>query len=135
MVHTTLGFGRAMTRTLQRISDADAKVAREDMMVLSVCISPWDSDVFVSVAKENMSHDTVEKIPGRFTAKAFEGEYSNMGTWAKEVQESVTKETGKGFQKTSAMYFNYPTCPKKYGKNHVVILGQNRLRDILIDGT
>jgi hypothetical protein len=111
----------------------DAQVPKEQFMILSDCTSPWYSNVYVSVVTANIEGVTVEKISGDFLAKAFEGDYSNIGKWVKEVEkllpavrESIDeKKDSVAKCKGAKFYFYYPTCPrcaKKYGKNHVVIL-------------
>jgi hypothetical protein len=62
-------------------------------------------------------------ISGIFLSKVFEGHFSNIGKWIKEMQAFVATK-GKPIRK---LYFYYTTCPKcakKYGKNYVVILAQ-----------
>ena len=93
----------------------------------------------MSVAKEGVEGVKVEEISGVFMAKAFEGYYTNMGKWVKEMK-GLVKETldrrGNEEKKMEAaavnvddlkLYFYYPTCPKcaeKYGKNCVVIMAK-----------
>ena len=98
-------------------------------MILSDCTSPWYSNVYVSTATEKVKDATVESISGSFLGKSFQGDYSNIGKWMKEVEKIVPKERESIDQKERSSedkyYFYYPTCPKcakKYGKNHVVIL-------------
>ena len=100
-------------------------------MILSDCVSPWYTNVYVSVATETVDNATIEKMSGDFLGKVFEGEYSNMGKWVKEVEKllpivrnerNVNIGNNNGVNK---FYFYYPTCPKcakKYGQNYVVIL-------------
>lgn len=132
-----LAFGRGMTRASKKIDDYGAQVPKDEFMVLSDCHSPWYSNIFVTVAKNaDVEGAQIEKISGTFLAKAFEGEYSNMGNWAREMQVLVKemtedKSTGDAKKvvetvdaKDMKIYFYYPTCPKcaqKHGKNHVVL--------------
>ena len=125
-----LAFGRGMTRALKKIEKSGAEVPKEDFMVLSDCHSPWYSNIFVTVTKDkDVEGAQIEKISGTFLAKAFEGDYSNMGNWAREMQVLVKEITEKKEVEpvdTNDMkiYFYYPTCPKcakKHGKNHVVL--------------
>jgi len=125
--YVPLTFGRAMSRALKRITDAGAESPKDEMMVLSECISPWYSDVYVSVAKEEVDGAEVEKISGTFLSKAFEGDYSNMGKWVEEMKGLVAEETVERPALGLKMYFYYPTCPKcakKYGKNYVIIMAK-----------
>mmetsp|Transcript_25966 Transcript_25966/g.54847 ORF Transcript_25966/g.54847 Transcript_25966/m.54847 type:complete len:185 (-) Transcript_25966:229-783(-) len=139
-----LAFGRAMSRSLKKIEDAGAAVTqKDDFMVMSDCHSPWYSNIYVTIANDKeVEGENIEKISGSFLAKAFEGDYSNMGNWAREMQSLVKEILEKNNNKNAndkqhmdsinnangntntKMYFYYPTCPKcakKYGKNHVVI--------------
>jgi len=122
--YVPLAFGRAMTRALKKIQNAEAEVEpRSELMVLSDCHSPWYSNIFLSVAEDKeVEGAEVEKISGTFLAKSFEGDYSNMGKWIKEM-ETLLKETAT--KDLKSFYLYYPTCPKcakKYGENYVVIM-------------
>jgi hypothetical protein len=121
-----LNFGKAVTRSMAKIDKyPGAKVPKEEFMILSDCTSPWYSNVYVSIAGDEVEGANVEKISGDFLAKAFEGDYSNIGKWIKEM-DKLLPQVKKSTKKTETKYyFYYPTCPKcakKYGKNHVVIL-------------
>ena len=130
-----------MTRALKKITDdTGAELPKNEMMVLSDCKSPWYSNIFVSVAKEEVEGAEVEKISGVFMAKAFEGDYSNIGNWVKEMKELVKEifldRKGNEEKKMEGaavdvddlkLYFYYPTCPKcakEYGKNYVVVMAK-----------
>ncbi|KAL7477404.1 hypothetical protein ACHAW6_003208 [Cyclotella cf. meneghiniana] len=108
-------------------------------MIMSDCASPWYTNVLVSVATQEVKGAAVEKISGDFLAKVFEGDYSNIGKWVKEVEKLVpsvrdsmelddTSNDKNPVSKRSdkiTHYLHYPTCPKcakKYGKSYVVIL-------------
>jgi hypothetical protein len=109
-----------MKRNIARIEAAQAKA--EDMMVLAEDDSLWGCNVFLHVAKE-VPQATMTTISGTFLSKVFEGPYSQIRIWIKQMQEylaSTDKTAGK-------LYFYYTTCPKcakKHGKNYVVILAQ-----------
>ena len=139
LFHIPLAFGKAVTRAVKKIEKSEAQVPKEDFMILSECSSPWWSDVLVSTSKECVEGAEVKMISGSFLAKAFEGDYSNIGKWVKEMNELVLevgesalegkeqeKEVAKKVtkQKDDTIYFYYPTCPKcakKHGRNYVVI--------------
>ena len=149
LFYIPLGFGKAVRRAISKIEHSKTQVPKEDFMILSNCHSPWWSDILVSTSKDqDVEGAKVAKISGSFVAKAYEGEYSNMGKWAKEVQELVVKvrqdmtslekecsdkniivqKQGEQHEKdTEKILFYYPTCPKcarKYGKNYVVIFAR-----------
>ena len=129
-LYIPLNFGKAVIRAMEKIRNTPgAVVPKEDYMILSDCSSPWYSNVYVSTAKEKVEGAIVEKISGSFFGKSFEGDYSNIGKWLKEVEKIVPKQRESMDPKERVSedkyYFYYPTCPKcakKYGKNHVVIL-------------
>jgi hypothetical protein len=150
LFYIPLGFGKAVRRAISKIEHSKTQVPKEDFMILSDCNSPWYSDVLVTTSKDqDVEGAKVEKISGSFVAKAYEGEYSNMGKWAKEVQELVVKVRqdnmtsleqecpdnnllqmqGEQHEEEEAekILFYYPTCPKcarKYGKNYVVVFAR-----------
>ena len=140
LFHIPLAFGKAVTRAMKKIEQSEAQVPKEDFMILSECSSPWWSDVLVSTSKECVEGAEVKMISGSFLAKAFEGDYSNIGKWAKEMNALVLEVGGSALegkkeqekevakkvtkQKDDTIYFYYPTCPKcakKHGRNYVVI--------------
>ena len=139
LLHMPLGFERAVKRAFKKINDANAGLPNNDVMILSDCSSPWFSNIFVSVAKEEVAGAEVETITGTFLAKAFEGAYSNIRYWIKEMHELVPQVTKTLNMEDNAtmmeklevdklkFYLYYPTCPKcaeKYGKNYVVIFAK-----------
>ena len=109
-------FGEAVTRATDFInSSPGAAVPKEEFMILSDCSSLWYSNVYVSVATEKVKGATVVKISGDFLTKEFEGDYSNIGKWVKEVKKILAEarmllELGEG--RCDKFYFYYPTCPK-----------------------
>jgi hypothetical protein len=119
-LHIPLNFGGVMKRNMEKIEAAGAKA--EEMIVLSDDNSLWGSDVYLDVSKD-VPGSRMATISGRFLARVFEGPYSDMGKWMKEM---------KGFLASreitpKKMYTYYTTCPKcakKYGKNYVVMLAQ-----------
>ena len=148
LFHIPLAFGKAVTRATKKIEQSEAQVPKEEFMILSECSSLWWSDVLVSTSKEYVEGAEVKMISGSFLAKAFEGDYSNIGKWVKEMnalilevggsalegkeQEKEVEEDGERLpdtekvtkQKDDTIYFYYPTCPKcakKHGRNYVVI--------------
>jgi hypothetical protein len=65
----------------------------------------------------------MERIPGTFLTKAFEGDYSRMGYWVKDMHAFV-KSKGKRLKKLYFFYTTCPRCAKAYGKNYVVLVAQ-----------
>lgn len=119
-LHFPLNYGAVMKRSIDSIESAGAKA--ENMVMLADEYSPWGSDLYLEVTKD-VPCTPMASISGTFLCKVFEGPYSNMRKWTKEMKAFVESK-GKSPQK---FYFYYTTCPKcakKYGKNYVVILAQ-----------
>jgi effector-binding domain-containing protein len=109
-----------MIRNMALIEAAGA--FSQDMVVLSDENSLWGADVYLSITKE-VPNARVEKLSGTFLCKVFEGPYSHIRRWIKEMMQYV-KDKGKSFKKLFFYYTTCPKCAKKYGKNYVVILAQ-----------
>ncbi len=120
LLHIPLNMDKVMQRSMDAIAKADA-LAKEPLM-LSDENSLWGSDIFIAVEKE-VPGAKMERISGTFLTKVFEGEYSKMGSWIKEMEKYVAS---KG-RKARKLYFFYTTCPacaKAYGKNYTVLMAQ-----------
>jgi len=120
LFHIPLNFGSVMKKNMALIKAAGAQT--EDMVVLSDENSLWSADVYIAIAKD-VPNSQIVKLSGTYLCRVFEGPYSQMGKWIKEMTQYVkdkSKQIGK-------LYFYYTTCPKcakKYGKNYVVIMAQ-----------
>jgi hypothetical protein len=139
-LYVPIRFDKAVIRAFEKIDSCPgAALPKEEVVIMSDCASPWYTNVLVSVASQEVKGAAVEKISGYFLAKVFEGDYSNIGKWVKEVEKLVpsvrdSKEVdGTRNDKNQVStrsdkithYLYYPTCPKcakKYGKSYVVIL-------------
>lgn len=118
--HIPLNFGTVMVRNLALMQKAGA--CADDMIVLADENSLWGADVYISVPRE-VPGVQMARISGTFLCRVFEGPYSQIRKWIKEMTAFV-KERGKQMQQ---LYFYYTTCPKcvkKYGKNYVVLLAK-----------
>ncbi len=116
--HIPLNFGQVIVRNMEKIKKADALT--KTAFMLSDENSLFGSDIYIEVSK-NVPETNIVHVPGKFLTKVFEGHYSKMGEWIKEMEKYVQAK-GKKMKK---MYFFYTTCPKcakYYGKNYVVIL-------------
>lgn len=120
LFHVPLNFGRVMKRNLEKIEAAGA--ADSETIVLSDENSLWGADVYISV-KGDVPGAKQETISGTFFAKAFEGPYSRVRSWCKEMQATLERE-GKKHGKTYFWYTTCPRCAKAYGKNYVVLLAR-----------
>jgi len=120
LFHIPLNYGAVMTRMEATIRAAGAKL--EAPVTLTDENSLWGADVHVEVSKD-VAGAKMTTISGTFMCKVFEGPYSQIGGWVKEMQMWLKSE-GKNLGK---LYFYYTTCPKcqkKYGKNYVVLLAK-----------
>ena len=118
--HIPLNFGGVMTKNMDLIKKVGAQA--KNPMVLSDENSMWGSDVYIAADKE-VPGAKMEKITGKFISRVFEGNYREMGSWAKEMEGYLRIKK----KKAEKMYFWYTTCPKcakAYGKNYVVIVAK-----------
>lgn len=119
-LHIPLNFGGVMVKNMEKISAAGA--LPPEPIMLSDENSLFGSDIYIAVSKYVPDANNA-KISGTFLTKVFEGPYSRMGAWVKEMNGYV-KSKGKKIKK---MYFFYTTCPacaKAYGKNYTVLFAQ-----------
>jgi len=117
----------SITRTIQRMwakaTKVNANLDAKDFLLLAYDPSPWKCEYYMAVAKEVPEADNV-KISGTFFSKVFDGPYSAVPKWIKEMEE-VLHSQGK---KSKKYYFYYTTCPKcakLYGHNYVVAFAES----------
>ena len=115
-----LNFGAVMTRNAAAIAAADA--SPDNMVVLSEENSLWGADVYLEVTKD-VPGASMATISGTFLSKVFEGPYSGMRNWIKEMKAFV-EGRGKSLRKFYFFYTTCPKCAKYYGKNYVVLLAE-----------
>ncbi|MFH1470460.1 MAG: hydrolase [Candidatus Micrarchaeota archaeon] len=118
--HIPLNMGKVMVRNMEKITRADALNPKP--LMLSDENSLFGSDIYIAV-KKDVPDSNMVKISGNFLSKVFEGPYSNMGKWVKEMDEFV-KSKGKTAEKIYFFYTTCPKCAKAYGKNYTVILAK-----------
>lgn len=116
--HIPLNFGKVMVKNMEMIEAAGA-LAPEPLM-LSDEKSLWGADIYIMVGKE-VPGAKMARISGTFLTKVFEGPYSNVGKWVKEMKDYV-KSKGKEIKKLYLFYTTCPKCARFYGKNYTVIL-------------
>ncbi|NQT37975.1 MAG: hypothetical protein HQ581_10825 [Planctomycetes bacterium] len=119
-LHIPLNFGGVMKRNMRRIEAADAKP--DEPIVLADENSLWGADVYIDVTRE-VPGARMATISGTFLSKVFEGPYSQIRHWMKQMHEYV----GSQDKEIEKLFFYYTTCPrcaKKYGKNYVVLLAR-----------
>jgi hypothetical protein len=119
-LHMPLNMGGKMAKNMKMIEEAGAK--SPDMLMLSDENSLWGCDIYVDVTK-NVPGAKMAKISGTFLTKVFEGPYSNIGKWMKEMTE-YTASKNHNLKKIYFYYTACPKCAKAYNKNYVVLLAQ-----------
>jgi len=118
--HIPINYGKVMKRNMEKIERAGAKA--EEALMLSDENSLWGSDIYIAVQKE-VPDSEMARVPGTFLSKVFEGPYSKIEEWIKEMKKFVSTRNNV----MKKLYFFYTTCPscaKAYGKNYTVILAE-----------
>lgn len=120
LFHIPLNYGAVMTRSIAKLEAHQARPRQ--MITLTDESSLWGAEVLLESTKE-IPGASMEKISGAFLCKVFEGPFSHIGVWCREM-EAFVQQQGHAMGK---LYFYYTTCPrcaKKYGKNYVVLLAR-----------
>lgn len=115
-LYMPLNMRRVMDQTITTILTAEA--IHEDGLILSEDVSPWHADHYFAVDKV-VPGLPMKRLSGTFITKVFEGPYSNVGKWHKQLLRYV-KSRHKTPLKTYFFYTTCPECSKIYGKNYVV---------------
>ena len=111
-------MGKVIGRMWKKAQDTGSATEKKDFLLLAHDPSPWKSELYMNVTKEVPGAENV-KLNGTFITKVFDGPYSNVPKYMKEMENYVTSQ-GK---KTKKHYFYYtycPKCAKKYGHNYIV---------------
>lgn len=120
LFYMPLNFGKVMKRMNAKVTAAGA--AMPDWLCLSDHTSQWNMDVYLAVDKEVPGAENTT-LSGKYYSKVYEGPFGNTGKWCKDY-ESIAKSKGLTLKKWFMWYTTCPKCAKKYGKNHVVIVGE-----------
>jgi hypothetical protein len=115
-LHVPLNMGRRITKDVALIEAAHAEPAQR--LMLADDASPWGSELFIEVTKPVPGAQMAE-LSGTFLTRVFEGPYREMGTWARQMADTVEAHD----RELDKLYFGYvlcPSCAKAYGKNYVV---------------
>ncbi len=118
--HIPITMNKVMVKNMTKIMAAKAQPA-QPLMLSDEC-SLWGSDIYIAVAK-NVPDAEMVKTSGTFLMKVFEGNYSEAGKWAKEM-EAFVKSKKKVIKKLYFWYTTCPKCAKFYGKNYTVLVAQ-----------
>jgi hypothetical protein len=120
LFHIPLNYGAVMARNLDVIKAAGALA--EPRLILTDENSLWGADVYFEVVKEIPGRNLIH-MSGTFLTKVFEGPFSHIKKWLKEMA-AYTDQQGKKVEKLYFFYTTCPICAKKYGKNYVVLLAK-----------
>jgi hypothetical protein len=121
LFHIPLDFGRVMRKNMQIIETAGA--LDPDHVLLSDENSLWGADVYIAVSKV-VPGARMERISGTYFTKAFEGPYSKVRKWTKEMT-TLLEARGRPPKKLYFWYTTCPKCAKAYGKNYVVLVAEH----------
>lgn len=121
VMHVPLNMGAVFTRVNERLAKADA-YDPQDYITLSHDLSPWKAEHFFAASK-NVEGEEMVLLSGDFLTRLFQGPFSQMGEWAREMEAAAAAAGKPGAE----IWFYYPTCPKcskAYGVNPVVGLAR-----------
>lgn len=119
-MHIPLNMGGKVVKNMKLMESAGATNA--DQIMLSDELSPWRSEIYISIDKE-VPDAQMASLSGTFLTKVFEGHYKEASSWAKEMRAWVAGRN----QTMTKLYFGYTTCPRcaqAYGKNYVVLFAK-----------
>ncbi len=118
--HVPLNFTNVIHRNTEKIKKAKASL--KDTMVLTDEASLFHTNVYISTKRAIPGvHDV--KVSGTFLTRVFEGSYSNIKKWTKEMEEYVKLEK----KQLKHMYYYYTQCPKcakEKEKKYVVLFAE-----------
>lgn len=121
LFHVPVGVEKLMTESTEKIKKSDAWPDNE-YLILSRDISPFSSEYYFRVTHDVEGMESVS-LSGTFVSRVFEGDYSKMGSWMKQMNSHLEKE-GEKAKEIYAYYTTCPRCAKEYGKNYVVLLAK-----------
>ena len=111
-------INRTMARMWKRAEEAGAAPDMKDFLMLAYDPSPWKCEYYLAVTKEVPGTENL-KLSGTFLSKVFDGPYSAVPKWIKEMDQFIASK-GKIARKNYFYYTTCPKCAKKYGHNYVV---------------
>ena len=115
-------FSKVLTKMWKKAQDAGASPDVKDFLCLAYDPSPWKSELYMLVTKEVPDTENV-KLSGTFLSKVFDGPYSAIPKFIKEMDKHVAAQD----KKVKKYYFYFTTCPKcakKYGHNYIVAFAE-----------
>ncbi len=117
LAHVPLNMGKVFTRVLGHIAKAGAQDPHQ-MLVMSRELSAFQDEHLFAVTGP-VPGEEMTRISGDFVTKVFEGPYSAVGRWHKDMLAQA-KALGKTARSVAFYYTTCPSCAKVYGRNPVV---------------
>lgn len=115
-------IGRLVSRMLEKAKKAAAVPEAKETLLMATDPSPWRSEWFLSVTKDVPDAENV-KLSGTFVTRVFDGPYSAVPKWIKEMDKYLADQ-GKKAEKYYFHYTSCPKCAKLRGHNYVIAFGQ-----------
>ena len=123
IAHVPLDMGPVFTRALSHATAAEALDPHQSL-VLSRDLSAFRGEHLFAVTKP-VPDEEMTTLSGDFTTRVFEGPYSHVRTWHRQLEDEATAQG----HPPGAIWFYYTTCPgcaKVYGKNYVIGMTQSQ---------
>ncbi|MBL7856313.1 MAG: hypothetical protein JNM57_01390 [Cyclobacteriaceae bacterium] len=115
-------FGKVISRMWEKATDAGAVPEVRDFLMLAHDPTPFRGELLLFVTHEIPGGDHI-RLSGTFMSKVFDGPYSSVPTFMKEMNEYLTRLKMKA--KKYYFYYAYcPKCSKKYGHNYIVAIAE-----------
>lgn len=109
---------RTIARMWAEVQAAKAAPAPDDFLMLTYDRSPWRSEWYMAITAPVPGAETA-RLSGTFVSKVFEGPYSSVPKWMKEM-EKYAAALGHSVVEQYFYYTTCPKCAKLYGRNYVV---------------
>lgn len=119
-------IGKKITKMMKLATSANKIDShKDDVLVLFQDPSAFKSNIYISTTGNVPGANNV-KIPGTFFAKVYEGPYSAIPSFVKDMNTNLQKE-GKKVPKNEDYYIHYaycPKCEKKYGHHYMIFFAK-----------
>ena len=121
--HIPINFGSVMVKSMDFINKNKLATKTPFMMVDESGL--FGSDLFIEInePKGKIPVGEYVKISGTFLSRVYEGPYSKMGEWIRDMDKFVVSRN-KVAKKVYFFYTMCPACAKAYGQNYTVILAE-----------
>lgn len=95
---------------------------KKDTLILFRDPTPFKGEIYISVEKNIPSENNVE-ISGDFVSRVFDGGYSNIPRFVKEMDRYL-EEIGKKAKDYYIHYAYCPKCAKKFENNYMILFAK-----------